>query len=142
MAFKKGTPEAKAWGEKMRKGKINVQKLKNSGGTPAKSNFVCNQRVPIFIKTIVQSYFPKARLNVIIRKTNYAVEIDLEGDVRAFTVDKITADIEIQNWCRKIRNNIEGKSDSKVFGIDIQTGGVMKKVPSSLGDDAEFFERE
>lgn len=97
---------------------------------------------PDFMYSIVGKYFPGAGLKAQDRGRDYAIEITIkEGDIRSFVVDKSTASIEIENWCRKIKANLEGKSLETAAGTNLMTGmkEQMKKLPPELGSDKEFF---
>lgn len=99
---------------------------------------------PDFMSSIIGKYFPGVGLKVQDRGQDYAVEITIkEGDIRSFVVDKPTASIETENWCRKIKANIEGKHLNSATGINLMTGmkEQMKKLPSELGRESEFFFR-
>ncbi len=98
--------------------------------------------IPAFIKDIVNSYFSGAKLEVEDRGNDYFIKIIFsEEDTRAFVVDKPTASIEITNWCKKIKDKIEGKTVSKTAGMDTMTGirTEMKKLPPELEGDENFF---
>lgn len=98
--------------------------------------------VPDFMSSIIGKYFPGVGLKVQDREQDYAVEITIkEGDIRSFVVDKPTASIETENWCKKIKANIEGKLLNTVVGTELMTGirTQMKKLPPEVGGDSEFF---
>jgi len=135
--FKKGSKEAQEWGLKMREAK----KTKQSVVIPTSPKI----DAPDFIVEIVKRYFPEAGLKAVDRENDYSIEITVkEGDIRAFVVDKITAKIETENWCKRIKANIEGRSVSAVTGTNLMTGikEQTKKLPSELGKESEFFFRE
>ena len=98
------------------------------------------------ISQIIAYHFPEAKSQIQDRGSDYAIEITIkEGDVRSFVADKPTATIEVENWCRKIKANLEGKSLNAVAGTNLMTGmkAEMKKMPPNItGSDAEFFFRE
>lgn len=99
---------------------------------------------PDFMRSIIGKYFSGVGLKVQDRGQDYVVEILIkEGDIRSFVVDKPTASIETENWCRKIKANIEGKSLNSATGINLMTGmkEQMKKLPPELGRESEFFFR-
>jgi len=152
--FIKGSPEAKLWGEKMRKARQgkkeppifqSAEKPKEPEVSEVKKPEPPISKVPEFISNIVKGYFPEAGLKVDEKPTQYSVEVLVkEGDIRAFVVDKLTADIETENWCKKIKANIEGKKTSVTTGIGLMTGvkEEMKKLPPELSKDKELFFRE
>lgn len=131
---KKGSPEAMAWAAKMKAAREAKKVVKVP--KPA------TKHQPTFIVDVVKGFFPDAKLKIVDRGNDYAVEILIkEGDIRAFVVDKLTAKLETQNWCAKIENNIKGIKP-KVAGIGLQKGlrQGMKEVPKELGED--FFRTE
>jgi len=137
--------EKKAFGEKMRKAreaKRKPQPVILAPELPPEPTLSPKAEAPDFMSSIVWNYFPGARLKVTDRGINYAVEITIkEGDVRSFVVDKPTASVETENWCKKIKANIEGKSLNPVAGTELMTGvrTQMKKLPPEVGTDKEFF---
>ncbi len=131
--FIKGSSEAKAWGEKMRKAKEKKEDSKFLSGE-------CT-----ILGKIIENYFPTASIKIDERENDFSIELTVrEGDIRAFVVDKITAKIETENWCKRIKANIEGKSVSSTTGTNLMTGikEQTKKLPSELGKESEFFFRE
>lgn len=134
MRFKKGSKEAKEWGAKMK-----------AAREAKKAPKIVAPDAPDFLVEIIDRYFPKAGLKVVDRGNGYSVQITIkERDVRAFVVDKMTAQIEAENWCKKIKASIEGKPLATAVGIGLQTGlrQSMKKLPQDLGSDKQFFFRE
>lgn len=134
--FQKGSKEAKLWGEKM--------KLARDAKKAPTPKLIPKIEAPDFICSIVGKYFPEAGLKVQDRGADYVIEITIkEGDIRSFVVDKPTASIEIENWCIKIKANLEGKPLNSMTGTNLMTGmkEQMKKIPPEVGKDSEFFFR-
>ena len=136
MAFEKGSKEAREWGKKVREAKLKKKVI----NVPNLYSGEC----AILGKTI-ENYFPTAVIKIDERENDFSVEITVrEGDIRAFVVDKLTAKIETENHCKRIKVNMEGKSANTVTGTNLMTGvkEQMKKLPPELGKESEFFSRE
>lgn len=117
--------EAMAWGRMMAaKRKAKGQHKENK------------KDLPQFLVDIADKYFPEAGMRVQDRGRDYSIEIIFGAeDVRAFVVRKPTARMELENWCKKIQANLEGKSLNEVVGLNVAT----PEVPPEIGQDSEFF---
>ena len=112
-----------------------------------------------FLQNIVWEYFPdkevkvrerddrkceitivigEIRKEVLVPKGPEPTRTTVEPDIRSFVVDKVIAEAQTKQWCQKIKDKLEGKTTTP--GITGFT--TNKKLPPSLGPDAQFFFRE
>lgn len=97
--------------------------------------------IPEFFKDIIRDFFPEKVFDLMMKERRhdqkYEIQIIFNGtDIRSFVVDKMVAEVQIKDWCQRIKNNLEGKVSTGAFGI-----AKKNPLPNSLGADAQFFFR-
>ena len=147
--MKKGSPEAKAFGAKMkalREAKKNDIKAEVKKETPEEEEVekiipkgISINPIVDSMREIIKGFFPTAEIRINSNGGKHAVEVIFNGnDTRAFVVGGGTVLPDTKSWCIKIENNIAGNPTHSVAGIGLQE--KTKELPKEL--PKEFFTRE